>query len=96
MKGSVIPTVCLPDQLRNFAENLRIPQGIGELEGLLALDSDSLQRRWPQEFVMLARDTVQMTGGMHLIDAYQPVTTSVIRGVLDNVKTKLLDFVMDL
>ena len=95
-KGIVIHTVDLPTELRDYAESLRFRQGVGELEGVLKLDSDSFQNQWPQEFVMLARNTVKMTGGMQLIGVHQPITASVVAGILDNVKTKLLDFVMDL
>ena len=95
-KSIAIPTTDLPTPLKDFAENLRFRQSVGELEGVLALDSDSLENRWRQEFVMLARDTVKMTGGMELIGVHQPITASTVAGILDNVKTKLLDFVMDL
>ena len=96
VKMPSIPTVDLPTQLKDFAENLRFKQGVGELEGLLSLESDSFQNQWPQEYVMLASNTIKMTGGMKLVAVHTPFTVSIVAGILDNVKTKLLDFVMDL
>ena len=93
VKNMVLPTYNLPDQVRDFAENLIVFDGVGALE---AQASGSYQRKWPQEMVMLARDATQMTGGMVLVDAHQPIPAHVIPGVLDQVKNKLLDFVLGL
>lgn len=71
-------------------------EGVGALEGLLTQESHHRQRRWPQEFVLLARETIQMSGGLVLVDASQPVPDYTIAGILDNVKNKLLDFILDL
>lgn len=95
-RNVVLPTYSLPDSIRDFAENADMHAGVGELEAMLVTDSDSLARRWPQEAVMLARDSVEMTGGMVLVDAHSPIPKHVIAGVVDNIKNKLLDFVLDL
>ena len=93
VKDMVLPTYNLPDSVREFAENLIFFDGVGALE---AQASSSHQWKWPQEMVMLAQDSIQMTGGMVLVDAFQPVPAHVISGVLDQVKNKLLDFVLGL
>ena len=92
-KNVVLPTYNLPPQVKDFAENLIFFNGVG---ALAAQASESGQVKWPQEMVMLARDTLQMTGGMVLVDAYQPVPGYLVSGILDQVKTKLLDFVLSL
>ena len=92
-KNMVLPTHDLPDEIREFAENLIFFHGVGALE---AQRSGTHQRVWPQEMVMFARDSIQMTGGMVLVDAHQPVPSYAISGVLDQVKNRLLDFVLGL
>ena len=63
---------------------------------MLILKGKSLQRVWPQEFVKLARKATQMTDGMILVSAYQPILPSNIAGVLDKIKNRLLDFILGL
>ena len=89
----VLPTFNLPDEVRDFAENMIFFHGVGAIE---AQASSPGQLKWPQEMVLLARDAVQMSGGMVLVDAHQPVPAYLISGILDQVKNKLLDFVLGL
>ena len=93
VENIVLPTHNLPAEVKEFAENLIFFQGVGELE---AQASESTQQRWSQEMVMTARDAIKMTGGMVLVDAHQPIPAHVISGILDQVKNKLLDFLLGL
>ena len=93
MRNVVLPTVDLPDTIKEFAENLIIFDGVGALQ---AQDSKSTHRKWPQELLILARNHIQMSGGMVLVDAHQPVPAYIVSGILDQVKNKLLDFVLGL
>ena len=93
VKNVVLPTFNLPEEIRDFAENMVFYDGVGALE---AQSSETGQIKWPQEMVFLARDAVPMTGGMVLVDAHQPVPAYLISGILDQVKNKLLDFVLSL
>ena len=90
----VLPTVNLPDIVREFADNLTFFDGVGELEAQAS--TESLRRKWPQELIMLSRDSIVMTGGMALIDAEQPIPPHTVVGILDQVKNRLLDFVLGL
>ena len=93
IKNVVLPTYGLPVEVKDFAENQIFFEGVGSLQ---ALASDAHQVKWPQEMVMLSRDALQMSGGMVLVDAHQPISGHVISGILDQVKNKLLDFLLDL
>ena len=93
IKNLVLPTYNLPPEIKEVAENLVISEGVGALE---AQASNSHQLKWPQEMVFRARDAIPMTGDMVLVDAHQPIPAHVISGILDQVKNKLLDFVLDL
>ena len=93
VKNVVLPTFNLPEGIKDFAENMVFFDGVGALE---AQSTESGQIKWPQEMVFLARAAVPMTGGMVLADAHQPVPAYLISGILDQVKNKLLDFVLSL
>ena len=93
VENVVLPTFDLPDTVKKFAENLIFFNGVGALE---AQASSSHQWKWPQEMVMLAQNSIQITGDMVLVDAHQPIPSYVISGVLDQVKNRLLDFVLGL
>ena len=96
VKDAVLPTVNLPEYIRDFAERLIIPFGVGELQEMLVGDSEGFQSKWPQEYVIRARKYIQMTGGLELVDAHKPIPRHIISGVLDNIKNKLLDFTLGL
>ena len=93
VNNMVLPTYNLPAKVKDFAENLVIFDGVGALE---ALQSGAHQRKWPQEMVMLARDALPISNGMVLVDVRQPIPTYVYSGILDQIKNKLLDFVLGL
>ena len=96
MKNVVLPTYNLPDWVRDFAENFVFLEGVGHLEGIVAADSDSFRRRWPQELLMVARKYINLSGEMVLVDAEQPLPIHVVSGIIDKIKNVLLDFILDL
>ncbi len=93
VKNMVLPTVNLPDNVRDFAENMIFFEGVGALS---AQKSSGGEIRWPQEMILLARETLTMSNGMVLVDAHQPVPSYLISGILDEIKNKLLDFILGL
>lgn len=95
VKNMVLPTYNLPEQVKDFAENMIFFDGVGALEAQTS-SSDQHQWKWSQEMILLARDAIPMYGGMVLVDAHQPIPSHVISGVLDQVKNKLLGFVLGL
>ncbi len=56
----------------------------------------TLQRKWPAEAVLLAREHIPVSGGHVLVDAWQPITKQAVVGILDAVRNRLLDFLLDL
>ena len=93
LNNMVLLTVNLPDPVKDFAENLIFFDGVGALE---AQEAESGTQRWPQEYVILAQDALKMTGGFVLVDAHRPIPSYVIAGILDQIKNKLLDFILGL
>ena len=96
MKGVAIPTSVLPETVNNFISPMLIGEGVGALQELLASDEREFRRFLPVELTLIARDRVQMSGGMMLAESYQSIPRHLIIGILNNVKTRLLDFVLDL
>ena len=62
-RNVVLPTLNLENPVKEYAENVIFGQGIGELEGMLQLADNNFQRRWPQEALILARDSVKICLG---------------------------------
>ena len=53
-KNVVIPTFHLPEEVKDFAENFIFFEGVGELESQVL--RAPLHKRWPQEYLMAARE----------------------------------------
>ena len=94
--GLLIPTTDLPnlpDAVREFAQALVMLDGIGALQEHGAKDD---QRPWPPELVMQAQEATALKGGLFLIHAYQPIEESVYPTILEQVRNRLFDFLLDL
>ena len=93
-----IPLSHLPSNLRKSAEQMAILQGVKEIETTAArsTDENSFQFQWPPEAVMAARDHVRMDDGSVLVEAWKPLTKGQLEGILDQVRNRLLDFLLEL
>lgn len=94
--GQMLPTYALPESLRDSVSVIQFRNPISEIEKLAESDSGELKRRWPAEAVMLARESMEMSGDMVLVDAYQPIPSYVLKGIVDAVRNRLLDFLIKL
>ena len=93
MRNVPLPTYNLPPEIKDFAEKMILDDGVGQLA---AQASGDYVVKWSPEMVLVVREKVTMSGGMVLVDAHQPMPAAVIVGILDQVKNKLLDFVLGL
>jgi len=57
------------------------------------LSQESARIPWPAEYVGFAREHIVIEG-MQLVEAHKPVPSFLFSGILDSVKTRLLDFVL--
>ena len=96
MTGVSISAAGLPESVKEIAESLYVFEGVAALEEVLASNGNRLSKPLPLEITALLRESVQMTGGMVLFEAYQPVPRYVITGILDSVQNRLLEFVLEL
>ena len=93
-----IPIICLPDGIREFAERMEVPHGVREIEAAVAetATKGKLAFPWPPEAVMLAREHVPMQDGCVLVEAWKPFAKSQMDGILEQVRNRLLDFLLEL
>ena len=92
-EGLLIPMDDLPPQVKEFAEDLVMVDGIGALQAHGAKDDT---REWPPDLVMLAQEATALKGGLFLIKAYQPIPASVYPDILEQVRNRLFDFLLNL
>ena len=93
IKNQVLPLDHLPDDIRSSAESMYFRQGVGELEGMA--NEDGMNEAWPADAVRSIERTLGIAGG-RLVDVRRPVPKHAVEGVLDSVKNRLLDFVLEL
>ena len=92
-EGLLISMDDLPQQVKEFAENLIMLDGVGALQ---AHGAEPDERLWPPDLVMLAQEATALKGGLFLIKAYQPIAASVYPDILEQVRNRLFDFLLDL
>lgn len=91
----ILPVFNLDDSLRKFATTIALAQSIGELEALSKKGQD-VSEPWPAEAVMFARGKINITDGYELIAARKPIPCYVFDGVVETIRNKLLEFVLEL
>ena len=93
-----IPLSVLPDSFRQLTEPLGIETSVKEIEASAAeaAKNDNHQIPWPPEAVIFARDHVRMTSGFMLVHAWRPFSKARMEGILDQVRNRLLDFLLQL
>lgn len=96
MTGVVLPTNNLPAPDGKVFNELAVREGMGVVEAILASNNEVFHVQLPAEFTLMLRDHVRVTGGMVLHETYRQVPRHIFAGILDNVKNRLLDFVLDL
>lgn len=94
IKDHLLPTYNLPDSMKQMAQEVPISYSVRELESMGT--KEGLRHAWPAEAVMLLRDKIQMSGGYVLVEVHQPIYTSAITAILDAVRNRLLDFVLEI
>ena len=94
INDAILPTTQFPDNVRDIVEICVFFGGVGELEAQAS--ATPLYKQWTPELLMVARKFTEWTEGGELVEAYQSISTHAILGVLDQIKNRLLDFVLGL
>jgi hypothetical protein len=105
MSNAPIPIVAFDEKYRSHFDDyfkIEIRQGVAELEDMsiaAASDSGNLHFPWPADAIAYAnmlwqQGAVHWYEGMGLTGAHIPVPASLLRGVLDTVRTRVLDLAL--
>lgn len=90
-----IPSAVLKKEHRHFAEIVYIAQPVGTLEDTLKSGSD-FQLSFPWSANLVAHYQNKLLNGWQLFSAHQSVTTSVIAGIIDTVRTRVLNMALEI
>jgi len=92
-----IPTSALPENLKHHANEARFFDSVSSL-GCLADDegTTTLCAKWSADVVAYVAKKHPMYRDMVLIDAWQVISSATVAGILDTVRTRILDFVLAL
>jgi hypothetical protein len=94
MKNAPIPTLNLPNQIKEFASELYIVEGVRTLESHLESDSHNFFIPWPADLVALLSN--QFYKGYVCLRAWKSFSRGKVEQVLDSVRNRLLNFILEL
>jgi hypothetical protein len=91
-----IPSVALEEQHRKWAEVVEIAESVGALEHMLTSGKGSSQIRfgWNSNLVLFYQKT--LNPGWQLFSAHQDVSKSAVAGLLDTIRTRVLNMALEL
>ncbi len=94
LKNALIPPLSVPDQIRGFAEEFSMFQGVRSLESLLESDFNTFEIPWPANFVTLLSNRIYKD--YNCVSAWHPLARNQVEQVLDTVRNRLLEFILEL
>lgn len=94
LKNAPIPTLSLPQEIKEFANELSLPKGVRALEAHLESNSPAFDIPWPADIVALL--TGKIYRGYSCLSAWKTVDRSTIEQLLDTIRNRLLSFVLEL
>ena len=87
-----IPTICLPEGLRDQARTIVLTQGVASLENLLEGEGDTIEFPWDGNRIALVHLEGRFAEGQALLAARQIISKSSIVGALDAIRNHVLEF----
>ena len=97
MRHVPIPTLPMPEFMRTKLSNIILFNGVKELENLIKnAEKNELHMPWPPDFIAYYNSRVNTDPHFSCVEAYRVITTSQIIGVLDNIRNKLLKFLLEI
>lgn len=86
-----IPPLALPENLREISKTIPMMQGIGYYAAID--DAQELRVPWPHDALVYAQKDIYV--GFRLIAAWRSVGVGALRGMLDVVRSRALEFVLE-
>lgn len=94
-KNVQLPTSQFPDWMGENPREILFGNPIKEIESFAERNDEDLREPWPTETAMMLREKIGMRG-MVLNEVYQPITTPQMEAIMDAVRNRLLEFVLEL
>ena len=94
LRNAPIPTINLPDLLKEYATNITLPGGIHSLEAILSSDTGPVRFPWPAD--VLAAYGSEMYENYTCADASRLVSRSQVAQILDTVRNRLRTFLLEI
>lgn len=94
LKNAPIPTINLPKSIQKLAGEITFVEGVRGLESLLESDLPSFMYQWPADIIPLIQDKIYR--GCNCISAWRAVGRGHIEQILDTVRNRLLNVVLEL
>jgi hypothetical protein len=94
LKNAPLPLLSLPEDVRDALNTYSFYESVSTLERIAASDKPRIRVKWPPDLIALVANQYPMYEGVNLVDAWRPLTTATVAGILDTVGTRVLDFVL--
>lgn len=91
-----LPPKVFPKELRKLISEQPLTASVMALEKLAASDEGVLRNRWPPDMIAHVQHNVEIYENMALVDAFKLLSVASIAGVLDTVRTRVLEFALAL
>lgn len=92
-----IPLFHLKDEIQKSMEEMDFYNGIASLlETAQSANGQALSRRIPSEGLMVINHELPVNGMYQVVSASTQISSSVIQDILNNVKSRLLEFLLEL
>lgn len=95
LRNAPIPIMCIPEEFRKFVTDVEFRSGIGSLQDLISRSKGgTLQEQWPADLVAFVASRIYER--MNLGQAWKAIPSSAIVGILDTVRNRILNFVLEI
>lgn len=95
LRNQPIPMCNLPEELAEKLSEVSFKEGVGSLEHHLENSKDGqLVSRWPS--AVIARYQAKFIEGFVLMEAFMVVSRAEVAGILENIRNRILEFVLEL
>ena len=91
-----IPTSNFGEPVREVLSARSICEGVGAIEDMLTSNHDMFHVLLPMDVTLALKNHVTDAKGLVLRETYHQITRHILAGILENVKGRLLVFVLDL
>ncbi len=95
MKNAPIPMTCIPSKFHEILTKVELQQGVTALMDLVdKSEGNTLHCSWPHDILPVVG--MNIYENMNLMQAWREISVSVIIGILDTVRNRILNFVLEI